>query len=452
VIKEGGGWRRAQIDAGPLPRYTPRVDTEPLAGLAVALVAGMLIGLEREQSAPEAGRQTFLGGARTFPLVAVLGGLAGLLAPPLGGWLVVLPLLGILGIAGVAFTRDTFAGREAGLTSGIALAISYVLGVLAVTQGVIEPISRRAVAVAAVAVVTTLVLSLKPTLHGLATHVSRDDLFALVKFLIVAVVVLPLLPDRTMGPLDVINPFQVGLLVVLIAGLGFAGYVAVRLLGPGRGLGVTGLVGGLVSSTAVTVSMATRARREPELLEACAMAIVIASTIMAVRIGVLVQVTNPSLLPTLIVPLAVMVAAGALGSLWFFLRTRGAAATSQEVALENPMELAAAARFALVFVVVLLATKAATQYLGNAGTYLAGLLAGTTDVDAITLSMARLSREGLDAQVASNTILLGAASNTVVKGVLAAWLGGLPLGLRVGGALAAMLAGAGAALAIAWIA
>lgn len=423
---------------------------EPFLALAVALAAGLLIGMERERSAPSPGSETFLGGARTYPLVALLGAISALLVPSLGPWLVLLPMIGILALLGVAFARDVFGGREAGLTSEVALLVTFVLGVLAATPGVIEPASRRAVVVAAVAVVTTLLLSLKPTLHGLVERVSRDDLFATVKFLIVAVVVLPLLPDRTIGPLDVINPFQVGLLVVLIAGLGFAGYIAGRLLGPGKGLGATGLLGGLVSSTAVTVSMSSRARREPRLLELCAMAIAAASTVMAVRIGVLVQVTNPALLRTLLVPVGLMVAAGVASTAVLYWRTRDTTARSEAVPVENPVELASAVRFALAFVVVLLASKAASLYLGAPGTYLAGVVAGITDVDAITLSMARLARHGLDHRVAATSILLGAGSNTLVKVGLAAWLGGVPLGLRVGGALGVMLLGGAAGLLVLW--
>jgi len=276
---------------------------------------------------------------------------------------------------------------------------------------------------------------------------------ATLEFLIVAVVVLPLLPDRAYGPFGVLNPFQIGVLMVLISALSFAGYVAIRLLGARRGLGVTGLVGGLVSSTAVTLSMAGRARERPEIVDSAALAVMLASTVMFARVLVIVSVVNPGLRGHVAIPMLAGVAAGLVASLVLWLHSgRAMTAREETVALANPFELGAALKFALLFAAILLGSKAATVYLGSAGTYAAGLLAGLTDVDAITLSVAKLAGDGgVPADVAATTIFLGTASNTLVKGVMGAVVGGWPFGRRVLGAQLAVLAAGAAGAAAAWM-
>jgi uncharacterized membrane protein (DUF4010 family) len=299
----------------------------------------------------------------------------------------------------------------------------------------------RLILVAGVGVALTFLLSSKPMFHRLAAKVSREDFYATLKFLIVAVIVLPLLPDRAMGPLDALNPRKLGLLVVTIAGLSFAGYVAIRLLGARRGLLLGAALGGLVSSTAVTLSFATRTKAEPKLAPVAAGAITVAWTIMLGRVAVLVAIVDPPLLRALAIPLGAMTLAALAGLALTFRRDGG---DSTEVELKNPFELGSAIKVTLVFAAVLLASKAATEYLGRRGLYLTSALAGTTDVDAATLSSAQLARDGLDAVTATVAILLAIAVNTAVKAGLAAGVGGAALGKRmilVGG----LILGAGAA-------
>jgi uncharacterized membrane protein (DUF4010 family) len=272
------------------------------------------------------------------------------------------------------------------------------------------------------------------------------------KFLIVAVVVLPLLPDETIGPLGVINPFNIGLMIVLIAGISFAGWVASRLFGLGkkRGLAVAALIGGLVSSTAVTLSFAGRVKKEPALAPLAAAAIVLASAIMFVRILVEVAVVYSPLLRPLALPLGAMTVAG-LGAGAYLYRGEHAAADTAAAPLRNPVELSSAIRFGLIFGAVLLASKAAQVYLGPRGIYLAAFAAGTTDVDAITLSTARLAQQGLAPTVAVTTILIGAASNTAVKTAIAFALGSAALGRRVLIAMLASIAAGALGAALVWL-
>ena len=426
---------------------------EQLASLGLALVIGFLLGFEREQAAtPEGGKQSsFIGGARTHPLIALLGALGGLLIPVVGSIVLCIAFAGILGFVFISYVDDVRNERDRGLTSEVAMLVTFLLGALSTAPGVIEPLSRRAVVLLAVAVIVAVLLSMKPRLHAVAHRMSRNDVLATLKFLVVAIVVLPLLPNRTYGPLDVLNPFKTGLMVVLIAGIDFVGYALVRVLGPGRGLGLTGLVGGLVSSTAVALSASTRAREQPKLHAACALAVVVASTVMCIRVLIAVAIVHRPLLAELWPPVAAMAAAGLFAAGFFYRRSRHAHSEAKGLELENPFELAAALKWGLLFTLVLFTSKLLTVYLGARGAYLAGLVAGTTDVDAITLSMATLAKAGLAPEVAMTAIIFGAGSNTLVKGAMAVVVGGWSYGRTVLAAFAAMLGAAAIGVAAKWL-
>jgi uncharacterized membrane protein (DUF4010 family) len=398
---------------------------EPHLSLLAALAVGLLIGLEREQSKATSGSAQ-IGGIRTYPIFALTGALAMMLAPA-SGWLPLVALVGLVVFVAIAYAGDIRKGADHGLTTEASVIATYLLGALA-TSRVIEPMRERLLLVAAGGVVLAFLLSSKEWLHGKVSKISREDLFSTVKFLIAAVVILPLLPREPMGPLEAINPFSVGLMVVLISGLSFAGYVAMRLLGTGRGLLLSAAVGGLVSSTAVTISFANRTKENHAMAPAAAGAIAVASTIMITRVGVLVAITNQALLPKLLVPLACAAVGGIVGGLVVFRKAPVNDGTDVEV--KNPFDLGSAIRFGVVFGVILLATKAAKQYLGNQGLYLASLVAGLTDVDAITLSTAK--NAGADLDPAAIAILLAVAANTIVKFGLATSIGGRALGARAG--------------------
>jgi uncharacterized membrane protein (DUF4010 family) len=414
--------------------------------LALAAAAGLLIGIEREQSAPrDESAESFVGGARTHPLVSLAGGLSVLVSREASWPVVAVAFAALAAFLVVNYAQDVRRGAGRGLTSEAAFLVSFLLGALALTKDVIRPPAHKYLSVAAVAILVTALLSAKPRLNPLVRRLSREDLTATLKFLVLAVVVLPLLPDRAYGPLGALNPRQIGILVVLIAGISFLGYAAIRILGPQRGLGLTGLVGGLASSTAVTLSMSARARADPGLADSFALSVVLASSVMFVRMGVLITVANAPLLRAAWPPLAAMAAAGLLASLWLYRRSKGA--PKAELKLSNPVALSQALKFALFFAVVLVGSKAAAMYLGARGVYAAGAIAGTADVDAITLSMARLAQNGLAPDVAATSVFLAAASNTVVKAIIGTSLGGWAYGRRIATAFAIILA-AGAAAAL----
>ncbi len=396
---------------------------EIFASIGVALSIGFLIGSEREQDADS--QQSHLGGIRTYPLVALCGAMGAILGSQHG--MVILPMMfvGVMSFAAIAYWHR-FEQGFAGMTSEVSLILTFALGALAVSDGVIPELGPRLILVASLAVVVAAFLSAKKMLHRIIDRASKEDVLATLKFLIVAVIILPLLPDQTYGPLNVLNPFNIGLMAVFIAGIGFAGYVAVRVFGSGRGMVLTGLIGGLVSSTAVMLSFSGRAKSEPKVALTAAVAVCAASTIMFPRILIEVAVVNESLLDKLLIPLSAMFLVCAAASAILYRktqRTKGGE-TSEAVDVHNPFDLSEAIKFAALYAGVLFISKGATEYLGSSGTYLAGILAGTTDVDAITLSMAHQVKEGLSPSVGATTIMLGAGANTIVKAGLAVTLGG----------------------------
>jgi uncharacterized membrane protein (DUF4010 family) len=424
------------------------VNAERFASMAVALAVGFLIGLQREQSSSQeaAGERSALGGIRTYPLVALAGAICVLLAGKFGLWLVALGFVSFLIPFTLAYADDLRKGRDRGITTEVAFVLTYFLGCLATADGIAGSTKERLLLCASLGVAVTALLSFKDPLHALAARISRDDLYATMKFAILALVILPLLPDKAYGPYQALNPFHIGLFIVLTAGVSFVGYIAVRLLGPGRGLGVTGLVGGLVSSTAITLSLSGRAKLNASAREACALGIVLASTVMAFRVIGLVAVINRPLVPAVAVPMGGMALAGLAAAGLLYIRSRKEVKEGAEVRFSNPFEIASAMKFGLVFTIVMVASKFATETWGNKGTYITALLAGSTDVDAITLSLSRLSMNDLGLRAVAIGIFLACVSNNLVKAGMACVVGGWAFGWRLGLTFLVMIAAGVAAL------
>jgi len=414
--------------------------------LATAIAVGLLIGMEREQSKDER-KTSGIGGIRTYPLFALVGALATMLEPA-SMWLPLIALLGVFALVAISYAADVRGGTtgDHGVTTEVSIIGTYLLGALSTSRGVVEPMAHRLILVAGLGVVIAFLLSSKERFHNLVRKVSANDFYATTKFLIVAVIVVPLLPDRDIGPLDAINPRTLGLLVVTISGLSFLGYVAMRLWGAKRGLLFGAALGGLVSSTAVTLSFSNRTKEHPALAPVAAGAIAVAWTIMLGRVGVLVVLVDPPLLRPLALPLIAMMVASLIGLAITFRKTENVESTLE---LSNPFDLGSAIKVTLMFAIVLLATKAATVYLGDQGLYLASALSGTTDVDAVTVSSSKLaSNESVGALVATTSILIAVGVNTIVKLGLAAGIGGRKLGSRVGLVAALVLVSGGISLAI----
>ncbi|GMV67710.1 MAG: hypothetical protein AMXMBFR76_01490 [Pseudomonadota bacterium] len=403
---------------------------QPFGYLALALAVGLLIGLERGwqgRALPEGGR---IAGLRTFGLLGFLGGLASLLGEELGSLVAATIFLAVALIMGGGYLLRFRADGTASATSSVAALVTVGLGALA-------GLGELALA-AAGAVVTTMLLNLKPILHTGVARLQANELRATLNLLLISVVLLPVLPDEGYGPSGVLNPYRIWMMVVLIASISFAGYFAVKLLGAGRGILLTGLFGGLSSSTAVTWSLARIARSEPGWSPTLASGILVACGTMFPRILLVAGLVHPPLVHALVLPLAVMAGMTYAGAIAMWLRQRQRI-DNPALTLSNPFQLRMALRFAALLLGVLLVTEWIEAQWGDPGLYGLAVLSGLSDVDAITLSLARMGQEGLAMPTVLLGTLLAATSNTLVKMGLALALGGRAVGMRVAGVLGAAI-------------
>lgn len=406
--------------------------------LGTALGVGLLIGTERGWSHRATDDTRLIAGIRTFGLIGLLGGIAAYLGNLFGlsAWIAVLVIVGLLTVAG--YLSEQRSAGDVGLTNATALLLTFLLGSLALHD-------NRALA-AACAVVIALLLSLKESLHSGLRQLSEVELSGALKLLFISLVMLPALPNQGFGPWAFFNPYAIWWMVVLIAGIGFAAYIAIRLIGPRHGLLVTALLGGMVSSTAMTITLA-RLHQGNRLQAVLASALLATSALMFPRVLVEIGLVNPALLPKLIWPLGVAAIIYAVGALVYFRKADGEVDGNTEPPLKNPFELAPALRFAALLVVILFLVEAGRHWFGDTGVYLVALFSGLSDVDAITLSLSRNALNGLDPSVAAQGIYLAALSNCVTKGVLIVLIGGRELALRT---LPIMAAGLLTGLATLW--
>jgi len=392
------------------------VDLTVIRNFATAILVGALLGIERERSKHER-VDLPIGGLRTFILFALIGALGGWLTLALDSpWVLVVALLMALTPVLAGYVMAARQHHDSlGLTTEMAAIAACLLGAMS-TLGYRDLAVGLGVTVAAL-------LAYKQPLHGVVQRLDREDVYAGLRLLIATFIVLPLLPDRVIDPWGALNPRALWMLVLLISSLSLVGYVATRVLGTQRGIPLTGATGGLVSSTAVTLAFA-RQSRDPSYagaVPALASGVVLSWAVMFARILVEVLIVNRSLLPAVLAPFAAMAIAAACMA-WYFRSRAENAGRSENLALRNPFSLTASAKFAAFFALVLLVVKLAQSYAPASGIYFVAGLAGTTDVDAITLSMAQYAKAG-DATLAARAITIAALTNTVIKTALVAVLG-----------------------------
>jgi uncharacterized membrane protein (DUF4010 family) len=382
--------------------------------ILVATLLGLFVGLERERSRvadkSNGDAEPAFAGIRTFAIVS-LTGLGAALVGEKSHPAVFAAGLAIVGLL-AAISHFAAAPKHQGTTTEVAFVLTYLVG------GLVH--YDRYLLAATLALVLTATLAMKRTLHGFARAVSNEDIYSALKFGAITLVVLPLLPDRTFDPLDAVNPRHVWLMVVLMSGIGFVGYVLVKIFGTRAGTGLTGFLGGLVSSTVTTLTFSQRSREAPTLSGGFAVAILLACTVMYLRVMVVVFVTNKALawalLPAFGAITAVALAATAI------VHFAGRAARDEQTArteYANPFRLMPSIQFAAVFTVVLVVVKLAQREFGERGIFIASFVAGLTDMDAVTLSVSRLrgggDGGGLDSNSAVVAIVLASVANTVVK-------------------------------------
>lgn len=383
-------------------------------GLSAAL--GLLVGLQREHAG------TNLAGIRTFPLFTLAGSLCAILTAQFGTWLVSAGLLAVCAILVTGNLVQRAQRESGGITTEIAALVMFLLGAYLV--------HGHSVVAVVVAGALAVLLHLKPQMHALVHRIEPKDFKAVMQFVLLSLVILPLLPDRAYGPYEVLNPRNVWWMVVLIVGMQLGAYVLYRLVGERAGTFLGGVLGGLVSSTATTVAFARRAKETPGSEGFAALVVMLASTAALVRVLIAAAVVAPVALAGIAWPIAVLLGSMVLTVLVQFLLTARQAV--QLPAAGNPAELKPALIFAAIYAVVILAVAAARDWLGESGLYLVALVSGLTDMDAITLSTSRLMQQGtVLADVGWRVIVIAALANLVFKGAAAWSLGGLALGRRV---------------------
>ncbi|MEN4449657.1 DUF4010 domain-containing protein [Mycobacterium sp. SM3041] len=384
----------------------------------VALAIGLLLGLERERSHT----RKLPAGSRSFALLS----LTGAVAAGFGQWVIVVGFLGVGALITLAYFRTS--AEDPGTTTATAALVAYLLGALAY--------SRPALAVALAVVVAGLLVS-KNRIHRFARDIMTEvELEDAIKFLVVAFVILPLLPDRGLGPYGVLNPEKVWLLVVLLTGIGWVGYIGVRALGPERGLLITGIAGGFVSATATTASMARLSRTTPSVRAPLASAL-LASLATFVQLLIVIAVVDAQVLQRLWPPVAAGAAVLVVIAAVVYRRAglpEGDPSPGQDTgakAASRPFALRPALILAAVLTLALLVGRWGADVLGSGGTVLAAFAAGLADAHAGAVAAASLAAKG---DISVDTALLAVAaalgSNLIVKTVLAFTAGGRRFGLR----------------------
>jgi uncharacterized membrane protein (DUF4010 family) len=406
--------------------------------LGVALALGLLMGMERGWERRGLAEGLRVAGLRTFGLISLLGAVTVAIAGNSRGLLLAAVALGVGAILALGYWRESRSEAEFGVTTEIAAMLAFGLGALA-GYGELAAASSAAV-------VVTLLLGFKPELHGLLQRIEREELLATLRLLLISVVLLPILPNKGFGPWEAFNPYQLWWMVVLIAGISYLGYVATRMLGARRGILLTGLFGGLVSSTAVAIALAHRVRDDEPTRRVCAAAIVAAAATMFPRMLVIAVVVAPPLLAPMVYPLA-LAAVVAFGPAAWYARSAGDRPVNWDdpgLQPQNPLDLGFALKFGLLLAVIMVLARAAMATMGAHGLYGLAAISGLVDVDAITLSAASMFTQGQTALAsAAVAILIAAVVNTIVKPTLVMVISGRRIAWRVWLPLLAAL-GAGA--------
>jgi len=395
-------------------------DYDILRFLAVSLAVGLIVGFERgwHERVVEEGQR--VAGIRTFALMGLSGGLVSIIATSLSEALAAAIALGFAGLL-VAIRVGARSGGDVGATTEVASIVTFCLGILAGTGYLVPAIAG--------AVVSALLLGAKPVLHRWLNAIEEKELFAALQLLLISAVVLPLLPNQGYGPYAALNPYRVWLMVVLVAGLSFAGYVVAKLKGTGHGVILTGVVGGLVTSTATSLALLRAGRSDPSLQRSVPAAVVGSNTVMMARMSLLAIMIHPPIWLDVVGPFAVMILAGTgiAAVLW----PTENEPSQASVVHENPLALRTALTFALILAIITFLVEVIRNHVGVTGIYGLAALSGLVDVDAITVSLADQASRGLTAEVVVMGLVIAAIANTLIKVGMALVLAQAPVTWRI---------------------
>ncbi len=383
--------------------------------LACALALGFLVGLQREHSFSGDANDHHPAGVRTFAITGIAGAIAGLISTQMNSpapFVAILLVIGLLlGISHYAAFKEVPINQP-GLTTSIAMLIMYLLGALCWYNRIMEA--------TAITVSMLWLLTVKKQLHDFAKKISGDDLIATIKFALISAVILPILPHKTYGSLglEVLSPYKIWLFVVFISGISFVGYILVKVIGPGKGIGITGLLGGLASSTALTWSLTQRSKDNPEYSSNLSMGVIIAWSVMYIRVYIICVIVSPAFLKPLFLPLLLPPVPGLLYA-FYTNREEAKLHPKQTAGYTNPFELMPAIKFGVIFAAVLFIANAVKLYLGDDALLISSFVAGFADMDAIALSALEMAGKGtVVMSKACMAIILAGIGNTVCKASL----------------------------------
>lgn len=415
------------------------MDTDLALRLLLSLAIGLVVGLERgwRERTAEPGSRT--AGLRTYMLIGLLGGVFAALGRVLQSpTLIGIGFLGFIVVFAWFKRAESRADEDFSVTGTIAAMLVFALGALAILGD--------AELAAAGAIVTAAVLASRESLHAFIAEITWVELRATLLLLGMALIVLPILPDHAYGPGGSLNPREIWMFSILIAGLSYAGYAAMRIIGPSKGIVVTGLTGGLVSSTAVAVAFARRAAtgEDARLLSAGA---AIAGAVSLSRVTVVVSLVEPTLVPHLAPPAIAAAAIFLAPALWWALKKGPAGEGGMK--LGNPFELTPVLGFAALLGAIGFLSGWLSANFGASGLFPLAAISGLVDVDAISLSTARQASQGLDLSTAATAILIALGVNATARAVYAAIIDHGAFAVRLGlVSAAAILVGGAVTLAI----
>lgn len=397
-----------------------------LQQLASALALGLLIGLERGWHLRKQSDGERVAGLRTYGLISLLGGIFALLAQQIEMLLLGFGFIGLVMVTIAAYYQRISELNDIGITSVIAILLTFLLGALC-TLGLVHIAAPAAVVIA-------LLLSIKPVLHRFLRKLEHIELYAVLKMLLISVVILPVLPNHTFDPWDALNPYQIWWMVVLIAAISFIGYFAIKMAGTRQGMLITGIFGGLASSTAVTLHLSRLTHEQPGYTNATAAGILAACATMFPRLLIITYIFNPLLGQQLLLPVLLIASLIYLLTFVFWYQSKTEKHPTQQSAqppLRNPFQLTSALQFGLLLAMIMLLSRVMVNYFGDSGIYLLAATSGIADVDAISLSITQMSLQQLPLEIATRAILLAAIINSLVKTSIAFFAGSRQLGGRI---------------------
>lgn len=371
----------------------------------VATGIGFVIGLEREHASISE-KSKVMAGVRTFSFIALLGLLMTFLSLLLSPLIFIVGFMSVLVMVGLSYWITAKNG-DIGGTTELAILLTYVLGATTLI-GYIE-LSL------ALTVVIVVLLSIKLQLQNVIGQITYDELYAFIQFVVLALLIFPFLPDKFFGPYNVFNPREVGWIILLTSGFGFFGYLLIKFMGPDRGIVLSGILGGLVSSTLVTWVFSKKSKETPQLSDHCAVAILLASCIMVIRVFIWIFIFKKALLVRMAPPLFLILIAGLSVVYWLYYHQKSKEVIDTEIPKGRPLNLSEALFFGILYTAILFIVSYAHDKFGTQGTYISSFIASLTDIDAITISMSKLAGVAIEFITAENAILIATISNTLVK-------------------------------------